>query len=379
MKFLIVSDNVTFRKLFGRNLLFIWEDGEITESGKSINPLSQLDFTHFHVIFIDARNQLINNIDWLQTYTHNLQYPPVIFITDDKSDAYAKDLLKAGAKAVLAKTELTKKKILNAVNKVLVTPETTIEYEGDVYAGEDSKPAIPGYQVHEKSNDQPLSWIVSKRDIKSSCEAFMFRQFTKPEQAQEIEQQIVKLKNFQHSNFIHILDAGLLPSDIGKVFLVQKKHEIGLRPILPGDLSPKQVISSILAVLSGLDQLHKADFVCGFLHPDFFFLDNDNTLILSLSAMLASKNKRKSKYASPERRRGEKVDKRSDYYSLAAVFHYFISGREPEAGETVGYNADYKLLERVIEGALLGIKEKRYATMPEFERFINIKCTELLE
>ncbi len=380
IQFLLIGNKVTFRKLFRRNLLFIWENADIIESSEDHSPVTGMDLTGFAVVFLDAANSGINNVAWLEQCAENAQCPPVIVLTDDKDEEYAKSLLRAGAKAMLAKTELTKKKILNAVNQVMVTPESTIEFDGDVYADdENKKPALPGYQVHEKSGDNPVSWIVSKREINSSCEAFIFQQFSKPDLADKVRQQFSILTAFRHTNFIHVLGADLLPGNIGKVFLVQKKHEIGLREISPGCFSAKQLLQHMLSVLEGLDALHEQGFICGYLHPKYFFLDKSDKLVLSLAPMLAFNDKRQSRYASPERRRGEVVDKRSDYYSLAAVFHYFITGKEPDANLYLDYNSEYKLIEKIIEGALIGVKEKRYSSAKEFQRFVSIKCAELLD
>ena len=376
MKFLIFSQNQSFIKVFHRNLLFIWEDCELAAQAPMGKAPAEDTLKSYTAIFIDVTDSADDCLAWFHSHLQARCSVPVVFITADKNEAYAKMLLKAGGQAVLAKEGLTKRKILNVVDQVTLTPESTVEFDGNVFIDDDRKPTLPGYQVHEQQDNN--SWLVSRRGIDAQAEAYIFTHFNKLTDADKVKSQFVILKKFTHPNFIPILDVDLLPGNVGQVYLIQKKQQIGLRQIQPASLPADVLLRYFMELLQGLDTLHQLGFVCGFLHPDYCYLDQSDKIILSLAPMLAFSNKKSSPYVSPEKRRGENIDKRSDYYSLAAVFHYFINGGTAEPGMEVDYDERYAELEKVIEGALVGSAEKRYASAKELQRFIEIKCTGLL-
>jgi len=93
-------------------------------------------------------------------------------------------------------------------------------------------------------------------------------------------------------------------------------------------------------------------------------------------------------FASPEQLLGERVDQRSDLYSLAAVAYYALLGKAPFPGLTVeqvlakqttnqfptsrGVREDVSdALERVLDRALSADVEARYPSAAEFLQAVN--------
>lgn len=375
MNFLLISNKKHFVEVFSRNLSFIWKDSKV----QIVAAEENLQSTNYSVIFIDATDDNYDYIDWFNKSVLNKQIP-VIFITLEKNPAYSKAALDAGAKAVLAKNELTKKKIQNAVDTVLLVPDTTIEVTDNYYIDEKyTKPRLKGYRVLEKISQQPECWEVSKRDIDTQAQAYIFDYFSNIQDADKAKQKFKLLTEYENKHVMTILDAGLLPGHVGKIFLVQKTYTDDLRQITPGSMSAALILKSLVTAFESLDQLHALGFVCGFLHPDYFFLNKQNELVISLAPILAYPKKRSNPFASPERKRGEFSDPRSDYFSIAAAFHYFISGEVPLAGQEIAYSGEYSQLERIIGGALAGPAANRYKSFKEFSRFVEIKCASILE
>jgi eukaryotic-like serine/threonine-protein kinase len=93
-------------------------------------------------------------------------------------------------------------------------------------------------------------------------------------------------------------------------------------------------------------------------------------------------------FASPEQLLGERVDQRSDLYSLAAVAYYALLGAPPFPGMTVeqvlakqttnqfptsrGQREDVsEALEQVLDRALSADVDRRYASAAEFLQAVN--------
>ena len=93
-------------------------------------------------------------------------------------------------------------------------------------------------------------------------------------------------------------------------------------------------------------------------------------------------------FASPEQLLGERVDQRSDLYSLAAVAYYALLGKPPFPGRTVeqvlakqttnqfptsrGRRDDVsETLEQVLDRALQADVEQRYSSAAEFLQAVN--------
>jgi eukaryotic-like serine/threonine-protein kinase len=97
-------------------------------------------------------------------------------------------------------------------------------------------------------------------------------------------------------------------------------------------------------------------------------------------------------FASPEQLLGERVDQRSDLYSLAAVAYYALLGRAPFPGLTVeqvlakqttnqfptwhdGQASISPALELVLDRALSADVEQRYSSAVEFLQAVNQAAT----
>lgn len=380
MNFLLCSQNAQFIEIFSRNAHFIWKDCAITASHFNEVDASRLQDAFYQCVFIDATESAEDCLAWYSKQIQPTSNTPAIFITAEKDTAFAKQVAAQGIKAVLAKTELTKKKIQNAVDRVLLVPDSTVEVTDSYYVDDQySKPRLKGYRVENKLTDLPESWSVEKRDIGTHAEVYIFDYFSKIEAAEPAKAKFQCLLQYENKHVIPILDAGLLPGHVGKIYLVQKTFTQDLRQITPGSMSLNLTLQSLITSFKSLNKLHALGFVCGFLHPDYFFLDKHNQVVISLAPMLAYPQKRKSLYASPERRRGDALDYRADYYSLAAVFHYFLTGKAPVVGQEIGYSSEFSRLEKIIDAALSPSVDKRYKSFKEFMRFVEIKCANILQ
>ncbi len=164
-----------------------------------------------------------------------------------------------------------------------------------------------------------------------------------------------------------------------------------------GPLSMEQVLRLLREALSALAHAHGSGLVHRDIKPENMLLEPDGSLrITDFGLALALRGKfggatsqsGTPQFASPEQLLGERVDQRSDLYSLAAVAYYALYGTVPFSGLTVeqvlAKQTTNQLpawpgrgegtgdeLEQVLERALQAEVDARYPSAAEFLQAVN--------
>jgi serine/threonine protein kinase len=164
-----------------------------------------------------------------------------------------------------------------------------------------------------------------------------------------------------------------------------------------GPLPLEQVLRLLREALSALAHAHGFGLVHRDIKPENLLIAGDGSLhITDFGLALALRGKfggatsqsGTPQFASPEQLLGERVDQRSDLYSLAAVAYYALLGLPPFPGltpeqvlakQTTNQLPDAKetrqdvseALEEVLERALSADVEARYASAAEFLQAVN--------
>ena len=148
--------------------------------------------------------------------------------------------------------------------------------------------------------------------------------------------------SIEHQNVIPVYDAGELD---GQVFISMRLVEgRDLRAALDGEaLIPERAADVIAQVASALDAAHAAGLVHRDVKPGNIVLDESGEKPVAyltdfgLTKHVSSKTQLTESgqfvgtvdYIAPEQARGEKVDARTDVYSLAAVLYETLAGEVP--------------------------------------------------
>lgn len=198
----------------------------------------------------------------------------------------------------------------------------------------------------------------------------------------------------RHPNVVDIYDIG------GRYGLIWYTMELVEGPNLAqlvergGGLPREHVLQIMRAGLSALAEAHASGLVHRDIKPENMLLDSAGALKITdfgLALALrgagrfggATSQSGTPQFASPEQLLGEKVDQRTDLYSLAAVAFYALMGRPPFSGRHVAeilakQTADRlpdllaarpdvgEQLTRVLERAVRSDPEQRYASANEF-------------
>jgi serine/threonine protein kinase len=202
-----------------------------------------------------------------------------------------------------------------------------------------------------------------------------------------------------HPNIVAIYDIG------GRSGLLWYTMELVKGPNLAqlvdkeGPLTLERTVRMLRESLSALGQAHASGLVHRDLKPENMLIDQtgsvqitDFGLALALRAQGrfggATSQSGTPMFASPEQLLGERVDQRSDLYSLAAVAYFALLGEPPFLGQTVEQvltrqtnNQRPELRERrpdlgedvarVLERALHAEVEMRFPSAPEFLQALN--------
>jgi eukaryotic-like serine/threonine-protein kinase len=218
-----------------------------------------------------------------------------------------------------------------------------------------------------------------------------------PEVVERFRREAQHAAGLSHPNIVNIYDIG------GRSGLLWYTMELIEGPSLAqlvereGPLPLDRVLRLLREALSALAHAHGSGLVHRDIKPENMLIDLTGSLqITDFGLALAIRGKYSGassqsgtpQFASPEQLLGERVDQRSDLYSLAAVAYYALLGTPPFPGRTVeqvlakqttnqfptfrGQRGDVsEALERVLDQALSADVEERYSSAAEFLQAVN--------
>jgi serine/threonine protein kinase len=224
-----------------------------------------------------------------------------------------------------------------------------------------------------------------------------------PEVVERFRREAQLAARLSHPNIVNIFDIG------GRSGLLWYTMELVNGPSLAqlveraGPLTIDQTLRLLREALSALAHAHGSGLVHRDIKPENMLIAPDGSLqITDFGLALALRGKfggatsqsGTPQFASPEQLLGERVDQRSDLYSLAAVAYFALLGAPPFPGLTaeqilakqttnqlptaVGRRDDVpEALEKVLDRALSSDVESRYPSAAEFLQALNRSVGEL--
>ncbi len=218
-----------------------------------------------------------------------------------------------------------------------------------------------------------------------------------PEVVERFRREAQLAAGLRHPNIVNIYDIG------GRSGLLWYTMELIDGPSLAqlverdGPLSLDQTLRLLREALSALAHAHGSGLVHRDIKPENMLIDRTGSVqITDFGLALALRGKYGGatsqsgtpQFASPEQLLGERVDQRSDLYSLAAVAYYALLGSPPFPGLTVEQvlakqttnqfptsrdrRADVsEALEQVLDRALSADVAERYPSAAEFLQAVN--------
>jgi serine/threonine protein kinase/formylglycine-generating enzyme required for sulfatase activity len=203
-------------------------------------------------------------------------------------------------------------------------------------------------------------------------------------------------------NVVQVYDVG---SEKGMHFIVMEFVEGGnLKEYLEKEQKKKLLVDEALNFMMqaarGLEEAERLGIIHRDIKPDNLLLDETNTIKIAdfgISKMMhadigltqSGQIKGTPLYMSPEQCKGEKLDSRSDIYSLGATFYHLLTGRPPADGNTFFEVTKFKTeqehlspkeslrdapesVNRIIERMTALELEDRYSSLPDL--VLDLEC-----
>jgi serine/threonine protein kinase/tetratricopeptide (TPR) repeat protein len=188
-----------------------------------------------------------------------------------------------------------------------------------------------------KARDKELDRLVALKIIRPELT-------TNPEILKRFKQELILARQVTHRNVIRIFDLG--QADGFKFITMEYLEGKDLRGVLreKGKLPPEEAAKIILQICRALEAAHGEGVIHRDLKPQNIMLDaNGRAYVMDFgiarSAYLPGMTQTGAlvgtpEYMSPEQAKGEKLDERSDLFSLGTILYELIIGQSPYYSDT---------------------------------------------
>src|SRR5215470_15376604 len=184
------------------------------------------------------------------------------------------------------------------------------------------------YKAHDKELDRTVALKLIRPDLARN-----------PEMVKRFKQELILARQITHKNVIRIFDLG--QSDGIKFITMDFVEGRDLRALLQekGKFPPPEAARIMLQICRALEAAHSEHVIHRDLKPQNIMLDQRGRVFvmdfgIASSAHLPGMNQTGAligtpEYMSPEQARGEKLDERSDIFSLGVIFYEILTGQKP--------------------------------------------------
>jgi eukaryotic-like serine/threonine-protein kinase len=288
----------------------------------------------------------------LHTMAQMLRVQPALYcilLTENGSEASAVRALRSGARDYLPLARITRDQLLAAISEATAKRRAAptaaaLSQSGAEASGID----VPGYTILKDiatSNFSQVFLARSERQRRNVVLKVMNRGESSRERddAERFQREYEIISSITHRAIAEIYDFGSLPRHL---YLAMEYFPCGdLRDRLRNPMSVDESLYYLRAIAEALRVIH----VFGILHRDLkpanVMLREDNAPVLidfglarrslddagttGIGQVLGSPY-----YISPEQSQGQRVDSRTDLYSLGVMFYEMLTGQRPYTGRT---------------------------------------------
>jgi DNA-binding NarL/FixJ family response regulator len=303
------------------------------------------------ILQVDFANDALAGIA-IDNMTQLLRMQPAlhcILLADNGNEMSAVRALKIGAKDYIPLAQITRDNLLKAIGEALAKRRIAAQAAAMMANSENSAIIeVPGYSIVKEiatSNFSSVFLARSERLRRNVVLKVMTRGESERElgDAERFQREYEIISSITHRAIAEIHDFGSQP---GHLYLAMEYFPCGdLRDRLRNPLSVDESLYYLRAIAEALRVIH----VFGILHRDLkpanVMLREDNSPVLidfglarrsldeigntGVGQVLGSPY-----YISPEQAQGQRVDVRTDLYSLGVMFYEMLTGQRPYGGRS---------------------------------------------
>ncbi len=275
----------------------------------------------------------------------------------------------------------------------------------------DTRPTLGRYEVVKQLGKGAMGVVYLGKDPRinrtTAIKTFQFPEEVDPDQTQELKkrffQEAESAGTLAHPNIVTIYDAGE-ENDLAYIAMeFLQGHDLTRYTKPDALLDMPRAVSYAADVADALDYAHQKGIVHRDIKPaNVMLLDSGVVKItdFGIARITASSQtqtgvvKGTPHYMSPEQISGQKVDGRSDIFSLGVMLYQLLSGRTPFSGDNMAalmhqimnvpqhdpreYNPKIpKALVQILDKALQKNRDERYQSAAELARHLRIVAKKL--
>ncbi|MCB1741634.1 MAG: serine/threonine protein kinase [Gammaproteobacteria bacterium] len=362
-----------------------------------------------------------SSLEWFTWAIKDLNLPPTIVLAERGSEELAVAYMKLGAVDYINRKVLTQKRFGRGVADAMVRRRAPEDggATGDYFDAEDlsesptvinaealgqdieqsmarSRFDIPGYRITRTLGAGGMASVMLGRRADDDLEvALKIIPLGDGEFQADILRAFMReynaLSRLVHPNVVHIHERAF-SSDFAYIAMEYLSGG-DLRQRVSGGIAPDRAKQYLVQILRGLGAAHGLSLVHGDLKPTNILFRADGTLALidfGVAKQLGQGSAPRRPgtadkflagtphYLSPEQILGERVDARSDLYSLGVVLYEMLAGRAPFSGREVQnvlrahlmansprLDSDYANMQPLVDGLLAKDPDDRFQSAEE--------------
>jgi serine/threonine-protein kinase PpkA len=314
---------------------------------------------NFDAILIDSHIEPADPLDWLARARSSAaagEWPPVVMLVNGRDDqAMALEAVKLGVVDCIPRADLTPRRLYEALTdavaersgqvsleKTLVTGTyaSTVEVDKVGRKVRRGAPQIPGYAIERLIGQGGTSKVYLAR--REGYDVPVVLKVLLPELSSDaniVERFMQEFSLIQKIKSVHVTRIFDLNYDSGNAYLAMEYFGAGdLRERVAGGVTPVAALKIFAQIARALGAIHDAGVVHRDLKPHNIMFRNQHHLaivdfggakslgetagITKVGHIIGTPN-----YMSPEQITGDRVDKRSDLYSLGVILHLLLTGQ----------------------------------------------------
>ena len=348
---MIIDEQADFRSLLMHHVTTHWADAIIS----AYDPTTA---GHLPDEFSGAGNDLIllgnrhgderDGIDVLRRFVARQNFPPVVYFG---SPADEEIVARLSPDAFFMRDHIRHDALIIGISDLLVANQrnasTTSLFVGDLRTG--INPLIKGYRFIRKlgSTEHSGVYLAERESTHIHVVLKVLRQM--PEEGDSIGafdrflQEYETIAEMDHPNIVKIYDLGV--GDDHAHIAMEYLDGGDLRTKIEAGIGENEAVTFLRQAASALSTIHKKGVLHRDLKPANIMLRKDGSIALidfglAKRARLETAITDKGEifgtpyYMSPEQGHGSDVDRRSDIYSLGAVFFEMLTGNKPYLADT---------------------------------------------
>jgi tRNA A-37 threonylcarbamoyl transferase component Bud32/CheY-like chemotaxis protein len=356
LRALIVSDRPEYRQLLAHHVSLEWRDALPAEFEPATRGRLPAAFTGsaYELVLLDHEVQGGLGLDWLAELRARPAFPPIVYFAPPAAAAIFDGARRAGAVAVLPRTEFEHADFCSALRKALVVRHNVLA-ETSRAALERAPPdkfgsvRIRGQRCVRRLAVGGSSTVFLAEDTRTGQQRVLkiFRQVPDVVEGSTTFDRFLReyelVAHLDHPNIARIYDLGVADDH---VYLAMEFFAGGdLRSRMKGRLEWPVALSYLRQMAAALGALHDVGVLHRDVKPGNLLLREDGTLAF-IDFGLARQLRLESDitgvgtifgtphYMSPEQGHGLPLDERSDLYSLGVILHEMLTGEKPYTAET---------------------------------------------